>query len=597
MEREKLINLVTKAQSGDKDAMNTLFSEFYNDVYNFAYKTLKDTSLAEDITQETFLEIVRTIDKLSEPVAFVSWMKKIAYHQCTRYFKKKKDVIVDEDEDGNSIFDTLEDEDSSVLPEEVAENEDFKNIIVGMVNELSEEQRSAVMLYYFDEMAVAKIAEIQEVSEGTVKSRLNYARKAMRKSVESYEQKHGIRLHGVGILPLLTLGFGDKALISQAGFLAAQQAVTAAGATSAAAGTAATVATTVTAKAGSALGLKIAAGAVAASLVVGGAVLGFNLLNKKEPLNSAPTGYISAGCEHLVALKNDGTVVATGNNDYGQCNVEGWTDIVAVCARGFNTIALKADGTVYAIGDNSNNQLDVEDWTDIVAIYSAGDQTIGVKSDGTTVGTQAGYENIWNISPTPDVSNIKNAEFIDALGMNVYFKDKETGVLYEPGMITPQEVEGYKDVQLVKQNTDIFAALTKDGTMVLDGESATNYDLSDWKDITDFDISCSNTVYSDIMNGEYVENSGCFFKHDFGYGTLHDPIISIFGVDKNGKVFYEDNNNIHDMSVADGWSYITDVVAGDIFCAGLKADGTVVIAGNNEEGNLDVSGFTDIKTK
>ena len=74
MEREKLINLVTKAQSGDKDAMNTLFSEFYNDVYNFAYKTLKDTSLAEDITQETFLEIVRTIDKLSEPVAFVSWM-------------------------------------------------------------------------------------------------------------------------------------------------------------------------------------------------------------------------------------------------------------------------------------------------------------------------------------------------------------------------------------------------------------------------------------------------------------------------------------------------------------------------------------------
>jgi predicted DNA-binding protein YlxM (UPF0122 family) len=64
-----------------------------------------------------------------------------------------------------------------------------------MLDELSEEQRSATVMYYFDEISVKDIAEIQGVSEGTVKSRLNYARKSMRALVEDYENKNGIKLH------------------------------------------------------------------------------------------------------------------------------------------------------------------------------------------------------------------------------------------------------------------------------------------------------------------------------------------------------------------------------------------------------------------
>ena len=194
MERELLIELVTKAQNGDSSAMDELFAAFYNDVYYFALKTLKDSDLACDITQETFLEIIKTIGNLKEPVAFVTWMKQITYHQCTRYFKKKKEVLVEEDVVGLTVFDTLEDESEDSVPAEVYEKEEFRNTILEMVNNLSEEQRSAVMMYYFDEMPVGKIAEIQEVSEGTVKSRLNYARKAMKKSVEDYEKKNGIKL-------------------------------------------------------------------------------------------------------------------------------------------------------------------------------------------------------------------------------------------------------------------------------------------------------------------------------------------------------------------------------------------------------------------
>ena len=92
MEKEKLVQTVKLAQKGDSDALNELFNAFYNDVYYFALKNVKDEDLACDITQETFVEIIDTLGKLKEPAAFITWMKQITYHQCTRYFKKKKEV-------------------------------------------------------------------------------------------------------------------------------------------------------------------------------------------------------------------------------------------------------------------------------------------------------------------------------------------------------------------------------------------------------------------------------------------------------------------------------------------------------------------------
>ena len=85
---------------------------------------------------------------------------------------------------------------------------------------------------------------------------------------------------------------------------------------------------------------------------------------------------VSAGDYHTVGLKADGTVVATefigvyyyGDYyfGYGQCDVDGWTDIVAVSAGVSHTVGLKADGTVVAVGNNDNGQCDVDGWTDIL---------------------------------------------------------------------------------------------------------------------------------------------------------------------------------------------------------------------------------------
>ena len=94
---------------------------------------------------------------------------------------------------------------------------------------------------------------------------------------------------------------------------------------------------------------------------------------------------VAAGNAHTVGLKSDGTVVACGQNASGQCDVSGWKDIVAVAAGGAYTVGLRSDGTVVACGYNKDGQCDVSGWTDIVAVAPSNRYTVGLKSDGTVV--------------------------------------------------------------------------------------------------------------------------------------------------------------------------------------------------------------------
>ncbi len=295
MEKEKLVSLVTAAKEGGNDAMNELFNAFYNDIYYFALKTIKDDELALDITQESFVEIINSLGNLKEPAAFVTWAKQITYHQCTRYFKKKKDVLVEEDEEGNTVFDTLKEENTEFIPDEALDKSDFQKTILGILDELSEEQRSAVMMYYFDEMSVGQIAEIQGVSTGTVKSRLNYARKAIKESVEEYEKKNGIKLHAIGFFPMFKWlfdgAFGGGIPAAAAKTLAEGVTAATGAAVTATAATTSAVATTAATTTAVGIGAKIAAmplaakiiaGVVAAAITIGGATTAVVIANEKD---------------------------------------------------------------------------------------------------------------------------------------------------------------------------------------------------------------------------------------------------------------------------------------------------------------------------
>jgi len=86
-----------------------------------------------------------------------------------------------------------------------------------------------------------------------------------------------------------------------------------------------------------------------------------------------------------VGLKSDGTVVAVGDNAYGQCDVGGWTDIVRVAAGLYHTVGVESDGTLVAVGDNTYGQCDVGGWRGISQVAAGTYHSVGVKSDGTVV--------------------------------------------------------------------------------------------------------------------------------------------------------------------------------------------------------------------
>ena len=93
--------------------------------------------------------------------------------------------------------------------------------------------------------------------------------------------------------------------------------------------------------------------------------------------------HVATGYSHTVALKSDGTVVAVGDNYYGQCNISGWTDIVKVAAGCGHTVGLKSNGTVVAVGYDHDGQCNVGGWMDIVQVAAGVAHTVGLKSDGT----------------------------------------------------------------------------------------------------------------------------------------------------------------------------------------------------------------------
>ena len=276
MEIDKLASLVRGVQQGDAQAAEDLYTAVHQGLYYYIFKTVNDSELAQDLLQETFMEIYQTIGNLNEPAAFLKWSRQIAYHKCTAYARKTREILVDENEDGLSVFDTIEEDRTEFIPDEALDKEDLKQTIHAMIAELPMEQRSAIMLRYFDEISVKEIAEIQGVTEGTVKSRLNYGRKAIQKSVEEYEKKNGIKLHCAGVVPLLVWLFREYAVANNISLAA----------------TAGSAAATAVATEGVKTGTKVAgkfavkkwiAGITAAAVVAGGATTAVLLQKEPEP--------------------------------------------------------------------------------------------------------------------------------------------------------------------------------------------------------------------------------------------------------------------------------------------------------------------------
>jgi len=107
---------------------------------------------------------------------------------------------------------------------------------------------------------------------------------------------------------------------------------------------------------------------------------------------------VTAGSIHTIALMENGTVVARGRNLLGQCSTGNWTNIIQVATGCYHTVGLRDDKTVVCAGDKSYRQCDVSDWMDITQIAAGWHHTVGLKADGTVVAAGPDIELAkWNL--------------------------------------------------------------------------------------------------------------------------------------------------------------------------------------------------------
>ena len=124
-----------------------------------------------------------------------SWISGIVFNLGMKRLRKKRDLLVDGEND--FLFDALEDENTDVSPEKALDSKETAAIVREVIDRLPALQKAAVIAYYFDEKSVADIAREAMCSENTIKSRLNYARKAMKEGIEHKERQMGVKLHVV----------------------------------------------------------------------------------------------------------------------------------------------------------------------------------------------------------------------------------------------------------------------------------------------------------------------------------------------------------------------------------------------------------------
>ena len=204
---KKIKELVSSAKSGNKKSFDKLYELTHNDVWYNCLSLLKDEENAKDIMQETYITAFLKLDTLKDEEKFCGWVTTIAVNLCKKKLKGKVEYQIDDE-----VLITEAETDELMLPEEyITKAEKRKVLLQIMEDTLSFNQYQTVLMFYFDEMSISEIAQGLEISEGTVKSRLNSSRAKMKTAIEDYEKKSGDKLHGVVVVPFFTTIFKEEA--------------------------------------------------------------------------------------------------------------------------------------------------------------------------------------------------------------------------------------------------------------------------------------------------------------------------------------------------------------------------------------------------
>ena len=188
MERTEAL-LIADLCEGDETALAPLVEKYKRMVYRLAMQITKNHADADDVMQETFIKVYRSIRTFRKDAAFETWLYRIAVNEALNFVKRRE-------RQQTSAFETVSEAEYETTaryraqiandPHVQAEKAELRHHVTEAVNSLSLKQRTVVILHEFEGLTHAEIASILNCSEGTVRSRLHYARKKLRTLLKPY---------------------------------------------------------------------------------------------------------------------------------------------------------------------------------------------------------------------------------------------------------------------------------------------------------------------------------------------------------------------------------------------------------------------------
>lgn len=190
MRNSDMDDLLNLAKAGDEKALVELYERYHKQAYYIALQICRNATDAQDIAQESMLEVLKSIHQLKYNKYFKLWFNKIVRSKCMNSFRKNRDVILPiNDERFSSVI-----ADPCKNPESTVRFSSDQEVIDYYVDKLEPLFRDVILRYYFKHKTMIEIAREDDIPLGTVKSRLNIGRQKLKSLLHEYEIRENVKI-------------------------------------------------------------------------------------------------------------------------------------------------------------------------------------------------------------------------------------------------------------------------------------------------------------------------------------------------------------------------------------------------------------------
>ncbi|GAA4756705.1 MULTISPECIES: RNA polymerase sigma factor [Flavobacterium] len=176
--------LVRDYINGNENALAVLINRHQSKIYGFIYSKVLDRDLSDDIFQDTFIKVIKTLksNSYNEEGKFLPWVMRIAHNLIIDTFRRDKKMPKYRDSDEFSIFSILMDNSPNIEGQMITEQ--VESDLLKLINELPDDQREVLEMRIYQDLSFKEIADLTDVSINTALGRMRYAVLNLRKIIE-----------------------------------------------------------------------------------------------------------------------------------------------------------------------------------------------------------------------------------------------------------------------------------------------------------------------------------------------------------------------------------------------------------------------------